>query len=272
MNKTRKFITLFVLLLMATVNNLTAQFSGGSGTEQDPYLISNVDDLQELSDSVNTTPANVNIFTYEYRDNWSRGKYFMLTNDIIEDSVKKPIGGGSGMLFQGVFDGNNKSINLAMDGHGLFFYLGPSAIVKNLILRGYVKRSGGTVSSLGRAMSIREDDGEIRISNVINLANISGITNIAGIILFSQYNLNENTTRCIVENCINYGLIEGAGGIGGITGIARYMTIKNCLNFGVLIKTGHPIDNRIGCISYLVLPSTTVINCHYDKQMCGGDD
>jgi hypothetical protein len=70
-----------------------------------------------------------------------------------------------------------------------------------------------------------------------------------------------------VNNCENYGLISGdymAGGIAG--GIGNNVTISNCFNGGVVEGSG-----SVGCIVGLN-EGGTIINCHYDMQMCGGEE
>jgi len=73
-----------------------AQFSGGSGSAESPYLISSETDW-------NTFASNVNGST-TYSSN-----YFKLTNDI---SVTTMVG-VSGHTFNGTFDGNNHTITIA---------------------------------------------------------------------------------------------------------------------------------------------------------------
>lgn len=77
-----------------------AAFSGGSGTETDPYLISTAKDLWELADKINTEET-----LKEYT-----GAFYRLTNDIDLGGKKKwtPIGNYSVntyLWFEGTFDG-----------------------------------------------------------------------------------------------------------------------------------------------------------------------
>lgn len=78
-------------------------FSGGTGSEEDPYLISTADDVQLLSSNVKSGDM------YE-------GKHFKMTNDIDMSSVANflPIGNNiessNVTAFCGVFDGNNNTI------------------------------------------------------------------------------------------------------------------------------------------------------------------
>ena len=88
-----KFVGLVIALQYFSINASAAPFSGGDGSQNNPYLISSKEDLQELADSVHygvgvwdcsgkQTPRSVN---------WSCGKYFELTRDIT-DTVRTPIG------------------------------------------------------------------------------------------------------------------------------------------------------------------------------------
>ena len=96
----------------------------GSGTESDPYLISNEEDLKTLSELGST-----------------EGMYFKLMADIdlggkyITDDI---IGKTADTAFKGVFDGNCHTVsnyNIEMRGgvsDGLFGYVAGSAVIKNL--------------------------------------------------------------------------------------------------------------------------------------------
>ena len=89
----KKIFTLIaaMLLMMAPWVGWGQGFSGGTGTENDPYLISNSDDLKSLAESVNNGEPY-------------KGKYFELTQDIdLEGNEEKqwtPIDD-----FEGTFDG-----------------------------------------------------------------------------------------------------------------------------------------------------------------------
>jgi len=269
---------LLIALLFLSNSLLYSQFlGGGSGTEIDPYRIYTKEHLEELADSVNAdkTPTTIPL---QPIDNWSRGRYFMLMNDIT-DGVKKSIGTristSEAARFQGVFDGNNRAINLAIDTVnvriGGLFVLGNSAVIKNLITTGYVNNTGTSAAALGAMFYLGVDE-EAIISNCINLASITNSHNAMGII--GTFAINHHWGSCLVENCINYGLIQGRGRSAGIA-FGEGFTVINCANYGVVRSTD--TTNITACIlPILILPSfpntNTIINCHYDKQMCGGDD
>ena len=79
------FGLLFVILTSINSFAQIPPFSGGSGTQADPYLISSKENLEELADSVLYGVMQGN------GDNWSNGKYFSLTYSIT-DTVRRPIG------------------------------------------------------------------------------------------------------------------------------------------------------------------------------------
>jgi hypothetical protein len=105
-------------------------YSGGSGTEAEPFRIGAVSDWQELM----ATPAD-----------WA--SHFVLTADIdLNDVSITPIapdtsttnGGFQGTPFTGVFDGNDyviRNVDVNMPGSdyvGLFGHLGADGEIKNL--------------------------------------------------------------------------------------------------------------------------------------------
>ena len=114
---------IFTLCLMASVLSVKAQatqYAGGDGTKENPFLISNADELAKLAKDVNTEA------------NFSRGRYFKLTQDIVinEGVMQKDIsalqkgdafpqttmiGNYAGetdyTAFQGVFDGDGHCIS-----------------------------------------------------------------------------------------------------------------------------------------------------------------
>ena len=101
-NKVKIKIILIFAIFVCFSNYVYSQFGGGSGTQNSPYEIYNLQHLEALADSVKNG------------NNWSRNKYFKVMNDIT-DSVRTVIGiTGKNYLenskpFRGNFDGNNKT-------------------------------------------------------------------------------------------------------------------------------------------------------------------
>lgn len=81
-------------------------FSGGSGTQADPYKISSQADLEQLARDVNSEGNEGN-----YDANRYKGKYFKLTNDIALTGNWAPIGTSTFYVFAGNFDGDGHIIS-----------------------------------------------------------------------------------------------------------------------------------------------------------------
>ena len=113
--------------LLLTMTAQTARAWEGSGTEASPYLIKTTGDLNDLS-----TQSQTNNFD---------GVYFQLYNDITFDNTQSnnfvPIASSS-YHFQGIFDGNGKTIggvrisSNEQQFMALFSRLGENGVVKNL--------------------------------------------------------------------------------------------------------------------------------------------
>lgn len=197
-------------------SNVFANFSGGNGSQSNPYLISSKADMVALADSV----AKGN--------SWSKGKYFELTNDII-DPLLKPIGTYT-QQFQGVFNGNNYSItlNVSSNDYVALFSHTESATIVNLVVNGYVAGNyivGGIVAEANSST----------ISNCQNLAKITGVNYVGGIVASIRNSIDSTT----ISFCQNLGDISGSH-IGGIVGCAGYakIIIYNNMNAGYIIGNG----------------------------------
>ena len=222
MKSVLKIKILLLLLVFASVSGY-AQFSGGNGTEANPYQIRTRQHLELLADSVsNCAPSPA--------DNWSKGKYFKIMNGI-DDSIRTVIGSNS-HPFQGNFDGQGYSITLAIAMNfptqhpGIMFWariglfgVTMNAAIKNVIVNGYVRAGDRGVGGIvGYAIE------STTITNCINLANITSNANHVGGI--SGYN-----EKTVIKNCTNLGNVRGTNCIGGITSCG-FDAVINCINAG----------------------------------------
>ncbi len=122
---------IFAFTLLLSTPSIAQKFSGGLGTKECPYLISNTDDLNELSTLTDTPDENGNSQVY--------GKYFKLTQDIT--TPFKGIIGYEG-FFKGDFDGDGHcitlDINLPADNYVGLFGTVKTGSVHDLAVRGNV--------------------------------------------------------------------------------------------------------------------------------------
>ena len=215
-----------------------------SGSEDDPYLISTVQDMVDFADKIN-------------RGN-NTDKYYKLTADIDLGGMDwTPVG----MLvkpFRGIFDGNGKKIaglNVTDSGDflGLFGYnLGT---IKNLTVSGYVTNTStskseehgdadfiGGVAGFNAGTMIDVD------SNVV--VDASGANNVGGIAGFNtsgkwvdsrdvgdEEGIKKTIAGAegIIQRCGNAGFVAGRMKVGGIVG-ENAGTVEECYNKGTVVN------------------------------------
>jgi len=244
MKQFRIALTIILTLCMsAFTHKATAQFSGGDGSENNPYIITTAEQLAQLATFVNTGNEN-----YDY-------KYFKLGNDIDLSAYQSgtgwtPIGGTPSeygtYAFSGYFDGNSKKItglyinNPNLDYAGLFGYLYDATIknlgVENVNIRGndYV----GSIAGKGSTSSATFD----HIDNCYSTGKVSGNENVGGIAgdgylyIFYSFSTCEVSGNNYVggitgdffgtiNNCYSTGAVNGNNYVGGIAGRARSIYI-----------------------------------------------
>ena len=261
--KTR-FMVLAFLLLWASGAGLCAQdvwdgsgadkFAGGSGTEADPYLISNGAELAKLANDVNGVTG------------YSR-KYFKLTADIVLNNTEgwetwnektenlnvwTSIGDKS-HKFKGIFDGNGHTvkgvyINDGSEYLGLFGNV-LSGTIKNLqVAESFIKGDrwvGGVVGYMSSGT----------LEGCFNSAKVSG----SGMYVGGICGIGTGTGNFILKNCGNSGDVDGgyADACGGIAGYLTSSSFEatNCFNYGK-VKGG------------AICGSGTVKNSYYLEGSC----
>ncbi len=236
----------------------------GTGTEEDPFLINNIDELILFRDSVNA-------------GNNYAGKYVKLNDNIDMSAVDNwtPIGDttydkkyapvDASVVFSGVFDGNDKAIsNLKIekyfDGNpdtdanlGLFGIIGEGAVVKDLTITNVdIDTDGRNIGALaGVAHKATLENitvnGDIQITGGNNVSGVCAMTrhydmsatnitvsgddgsaingnNIVGGI-FAEIAPN-GSTQTFENLSVENIAINGVGGVGGIVGLLTGGTIS----------------------------------------------
>ena len=231
----------------------------GSGTEADPYLIKNAEDLVLFRDSVNAGETKYN----------APGVYVALGADIdltdIDWSVN--IGDDCSATFDGIFDGKGYTIkNLTStesaqkgDGYictGLFGAIYGSAVIKNLTIDNaqinaeYVGNNAGIV--VGFAYSCTGSIENVKVTNsTLNAAAVTGTGAIVGYDYYGKLTIKD----CVVENTD----IIGKSYVGGIIGYGS----NNCTVTGCAFTDGDVTANG-GCaggIAGIFLDNAKVENC-----------
>ena len=148
-------------------------FSGGTGTEASPYLISSKADMEALADAVNDGESYT-------------GKHFLLTRDLTaaSDTVTTVIGNSDSTPFSGNFDGGGYEIAVEIEIDttnntayaGIFGYI-IEATIQNLGVSGSVSASAiGYSSYSGGICGYMDGDA---ISNCYNTGSISSTASIS---------------------------------------------------------------------------------------------
>ncbi|OZM56801.1 hypothetical protein CIB95_11325, partial [Lottiidibacillus patelloidae] len=220
---------LLVIPLFATVAPQQASaispFAGGSGTEQDPYLIETAGQLNEVRN---------------YLD-----KHFKQIKDIDLSSYNNwlPIGNDSNR-FIGSFDGagyiiSNLTINQGNNA-ALFAYTGSSAELKNVGIENVNSQGSNYVGSL-----VAHNYGII--ANSYSTGVVKGVNDTGGLVTY-----NHGT----ITNAYHSGEVTGTNTVGGLVG-HNLGTITNTYSTGKVVGT-NSVGGLVGINSSWDWPSQNI--------------
>ncbi|QBG46530.1 hypothetical protein EGM51_03625 [Verrucomicrobia bacterium S94] len=279
----------YIIVISQEASPATGNYSGGSGTEADPYQIADKQDLLDLG---------MNTGDYD--------KYFVMTADIDlsgesfasaiiapdEDSTTNLF---VGTKFSGSFDGAGYTVsNLMIDastvgGHylGLFGYVsGSSSSIENLRLEGVRITGGGVTSDYLGGLCGRIDSGEVRECSVSG--SIGGGYNYVGGLVGLSYSaaissccsesevLNFDdcwyvggfigvSAESSIHTCYALGEVRGASHVGGLIGLIDGGLIDTCYSACKVIGT----SETGGLIGHDYQGDTSVECCFWDTQISG---
>ena len=212
----------------------------GNGSEESPYLIKNVSDLEALRDKVNKDG-------FAFSD-----AYFQLSEDIILPNGWKPIGatkdgrvnlqeGANLNAFSGIFDGAGHTITVPEGGLPLFGYVRNTRI-RNLNIYGKKIAGYGLVKNfegVGLSGSAVEID---------NVTLKSGSSTLKSGLLGANKTVNgyagcsaafvATITNCTIEKGVVVGYDKKQSQIGAIAGRMQG-TIKNCVSYADVYGTDY---------------------------------
>jgi hypothetical protein len=241
-----KRLLILAAMFLCCVATTFAQFTGsGSGTENDPYLILNPIQLNQLRNFLNMEGvyfklmANIDLTEYLEDENPDHGW--------------QPVGSSSSAAFKGIVDGNGKTVSglwISRGGNdnvGFFGYT-TKATVKNLII------VANTIAGKDNVGGISGYSDNSTFSNVSFSGEIQGASNVGGVIGGSGDNLtmtditasvevsasgdyvggligkNDADSNLNVSGChINNSKISGNNYVGGACGgnVSSHMTINS---------------------------------------------
>jgi hypothetical protein len=229
----------------------TEEVAGGKGTVDDPYIISTVEQLENMANDL-------------------RG-YYKLANDIDLSGVDwTPIGVNSSVPFIGVFDGNGCSIkNLSMNklgnstAVGLFGNLS-GATIKNLKIDNVDIIGGNNTGALAGSVV-----GGSTIDNCSATGTITAYGSTGGLVgVGNKLNIS-NSNSSVTINIVNGDGINGDNVgdlVGNLTG-----NITNSYAVGDIVsKTGNNTGGLVGAISGSITKCYTTNNVNANGNNAGG--
>lgn len=224
----------------------------GKGTETDPYIIEDAEDLKKFRDIVNGGET----------DAWAELTADIVLEQNVLDSDGSLNGDGGGFAqwtpigteisrYTGTFDGNGHTIsgiyiNNSENFQGLFGYIYKEGTVKNLgIEDSWISGDDNVGGIAGHSYG--------SITGCYNKGEVRGGNNVGGIVGYSSSGM---------ENCYNKGSISGGDNVGGISGRNSSNIIRNCYNTGS-ISGGSNVGGVVG------YSGGGVTGCHNDGTVIG---
>lgn len=205
-----------------TTGFLYAQFSGGNGTLEDPYLVGTVEDLQNVADYPDQYFLQINDIDASKTREWDEGAGFT------------PIGTEE-EPFSGFYDGNDRtisglSVNISKDTPAGLFGFTRYAEIRDLSLKDISVKGNDMTGGLA---------GQVINTLIINISvsgTISGATYSGGIAGYNQgaIEFSESTAT-----------INGSSYVGGIAGINRG-SIHRAKSSGNISGTDFGIGGIVG--------------------------
>ena len=213
----------------------------GSGTEEDPFLITSGADLAYIAKTVNeASPVSPNF----------ANKYFKMTQSIDLNGYNLNIGEypdwSTRKGFYGYFDGNHCTIRGLNNTKSLFGTI-ETGYLKNLSV--YGKVNGNT--TVGGIVGYTANGGVLE--NLTNYVTVNGVNTLGGVVA------NAENMASTVRNCVNYGDVTGSSwNIGGIAGSGGH-DIIGCANFGDVHSSG---SDNVGGIAGTTKNTGRIASCY----------
>ena len=231
-----------------TVNAYNLLKLNGMGTINDPWQVKTVSDLELIKETIEEEKLNL------------KDKYFKQMNDLNLEGLNWTPIGTIGLPFEGIYDGNNYSINnLSINTSESFqgFFGFVTGIVSNLTVEGDIlvttenlpyshSLAGGIAGAMNNGAKI------INCTNYVNITADSSAGGIVGEIQETDFYLYGEVYSEVI-NCKNYGKItakynavnENTMYFGGITG-KNHGKISGCVNYAEVDAYTNKNDSTTG--------------------------
>jgi len=256
--------------------NLRSRFAGGNGTENDPYRISNVTQLQDMNLDLSANYTLVNDIDASETSHWNDEKGF---SPVANNSDSVNVYYFNGTPFTGSFDGQDYTIRELYinrwyeDYVGLFGYIGNNGRISNVVLidcnieggtfvGGLVSYNSGIVQncfSTGNAFGIFFTGGLVG-DNQGTMQNCSATGKVTGFMGGGLIGVCHG----MVMNCSATGNVRGSYDNGGLVG-KNFGTIQDCSSTGY-------VSGQEGLGGLVGVNRGTVQNCYATGNVSGQED
>ncbi|MFD2531596.1 T9SS type A sorting domain-containing protein [Gracilimonas halophila] len=207
----KRIILLGLLITVFGTANSIAQFAGGSGTEEDPYQISTVEQLQEIKYYLSSNFILINDIDASITSTWN-------------DSTGFETIGDSDFNFTGSLDGGNYTIDSLFIKRGISSETNYYAGLFRVIV-------GATIRNLN--ISNIRVSGSSYVGGVVGTMHSSKISNVtlSGVIKAESYIVGaiagRISTNSLIENVEVNAEVDGVNEVGGIVGENRSGSLIN---------------------------------------------
>ncbi len=259
----KTFLRIAICLISLTAFTLAANgILPGSGTELNPYLIEDINDLEAFIDSDNSAAY------------WASGIYTRLTNDISlagHHFNSAPIAPDTssnddyqGFSYKGTFDGNGHTIsnleilNSTNDYIGLFGMIDTTATVKNLGLE-YLNISTDNIAiHIGGLAAYNSGT----ISHCCTKGSITADNNAGGL---CGTNHSGSITNCY--STVELSTVSSADTLGGFCGYNSNNSLIDKCYFAGTITANDGFHISVNCFCGHNSAYSTISNCFWDSDI-----
>ena len=229
---------------------IAVQALSGSGTAEEPYLITSAEDFAAITSSNNSG-------------------YFKLTSDI---TVTKPCG----TTFRGTFDGDGRTVTLQLDvtsgNAGLFAKTGSGAVIKNVIVDANVTSSVYSYTSqyYGVAGLVGYVDGKTTIDHCGVTGTVKGTSTSSSYAAYIGGLIGVISDKCEITNSYVSATVENAnkyngsytGGFLGRTSSTYTLSVTDCYASGNVTAAGGRAGGFTGYVYCSNSNKHTYENCY----------
>jgi hypothetical protein len=295
-------VSLVIVALMLGLVETVGAFSGdGSGTEVDPYIITDPCQLQEMQYGLSAWYELGNDIDASATSGWNGGEGFVPVGD-------------SAHGFTGHLDGNDFTISGLYVNRGSDDYVGLFGVIDG----GEVKNVGlvdPNVTGKSQAGALVGKNYYGTITNCHSTGDVSGTDTVGGLVGFQSYGsishsssqatvigsgdncggLLGNSQFGTIDNCNSAGNVRGNSNVGGLAGSKTYDSISNCNSEATVIGSGNNCgglvgfnsrvaitncrsagavtgDNQVGGLVGYGVTSCTITNCHSTGNVTGNSN